>query len=217
MPAPTVDEYVYNTATGQYRSTTTGRFVRQADVQTLIQKEIDAGFARIGVLAEKVANGQLSVDQLQSAMTSHLSYAHDMLYGIGRGGIFAMQQSDFERLTTIKEGEYSYLENFMADIANGNLSVGQIQARIKLYNENTYGTFNAGVEAAGIANGHDECRRVLNPAEHCDDCIELAGRGWQPIGTLPLPTKGSACKANCKCTYETRRSGRQRRRTPVLR
>lgn len=208
--------YVYNQTTGQYRDVNTGRFVPQAEITELIQNEIDAGFTRIETLSERLADGRIGLDQFQNAMISHLNYAHDVMYLTGRGGVNAMNDSDYAMLASIKESEFSFLENFMADIENGNLSAGQIRARIGLYNEKAYGSFYEGVRGSAEAQGFDEERRVLNPAEHCDDCTALARRGWQPLGTLPRPTEGSICQANCKCTMEFRASGKPKRKTPVL-
>jgi hypothetical protein len=42
--------------------------------------------------------------------------------------------------------------------------------------------------------------RVLGVAEHCNDCVEYAGRP-APVGTLP-PIGDSECGQYCKCRFE---------------
>jgi hypothetical protein len=52
----------------------------------------------------------------------------------------------------------------------------------------------------------DEERRVLGVADHCPGCLEQAGLGWQPIGTLDeIGTE--ECGNNCRCEYEYRKGG----------
>lgn len=210
MPTPSIDEYAYEVNAGRFRSLTTGRYVAQVDIQVLMQGEIDAGFQRIQGMADALAIGRLNLEQFQNAMIDHLSYTHDALHMLGRGGVFAMDTSDFAMLTAIKESEFEYLDGFLADIANGKLSAAQVRARIGMYNEKCYGSFFEGVRQSSMAAGFDQERRVLNPAEHCNDCVALAAKGWQPINTLPRPTENSACQSNCKCTMEFRRQRRSK-------
>ena len=49
----------------------------------------------------------------------------------------------------------------------------------------------------------NEERRVLGVADNFSDCIEWAGLGCQPIGTLP-PLGASICRSNCHCHFEQR-------------
>jgi len=61
--------------------------------------------------------------------------------------------------------------------------------------------------------GYDEGRRILSPAEHCEEsvthpgCIEEAGRGWVPIGSI-IPLGQCTCRDNCKCYLQFRKTRR---------
>jgi hypothetical protein len=54
--------------------------------------------------------------------------------------------------------------------------------------------------------GGQQERRFLHAAEHCPDCVDVAGRGWVPIGTLPR-IGDSQCRTRCRCTFSYRASG----------
>ena len=58
--------------------------------------------------------------------------------------------------------------------------------------------YNLNVEGAHeyIANGF--------VVHNCGDCLDLAGRGWQPHGVLPLPGENSQCLSNCRCSLESK-------------
>jgi len=47
---------------------------------------------------------------------------------------------------------------------------------------------------------------VLGAAEHCPDCLDLAGRGWMPIEELEqVPGDGNTqCLTNCQCSLDYR-------------
>lgn len=100
--------------------------------------------------------------------------------------------------------EFTYLANFVRDLLTRSFSQRALRARLRLYGGAVRGTYNEARFAAMRAAGFTEMRRVLHPADHCDPCVEWAGRGWQPIGTMPLPTQDTPCGNNCRCTVEYR-------------
>ena len=54
--------------------------------------------------------------------------------------------------------------------------------------------------------GMQEERSFLEPdADHCEECFQEAGKGWQPIGTL-VPVGDRTCRANDQCEFEYRQS-----------
>lgn len=125
---------------------------------------------------------------------------------VGKGGVNNLTLSDYGRAGNRLRGVYGHLNRFALDIASGKLSQAQILARIKLYSNNTMTAYYDGLTAAKQAVGYDQERRILQPAEHCADCVGYAEQGWVPIGTLPEPGIGSVCNGNCRCLKEYRRS-----------
>ena len=65
---------------------------------------------------------------------------------LGRGGRDQMTQSDWGRIGQMLRSQYGYLDGFMDEIANGNLTEGQIRSRLNMYYESaqsSYETMNA--------------------------------------------------------------------------
>ena len=107
--------------------------------------------------------------------------------------------------------QYGYLDGFAAAIQDGDedeedgLSVAAIIARAALYAGAAAATFWLVIR--GQETEAREVRWNLTPAEHCADCLDLAGRGWMPIGELggQVPGDGQTiCLTNCRCFLEYR-------------
>jgi hypothetical protein len=72
-----------------------------------------------------------------------------------------------------------------------------------MYADALYSTF-ANVQTAREASlgGQRYARRIIDPAaEHCDECPELADRGWVPIEEM-VPIGDTTCLTNCRCEIE---------------
>lgn len=127
-------------------------------------------------------------------------------YLAGRGGRNAMTQADWGRLGHMLREQYTYLNDFAADVAAGKLSEAQIAARAASYFNSATQAFERGRAAArGLSlpampgDGSTECRSnckcrweieetstewratwTQSAAEHCPTCNERAGM-WNPL------------------------------------
>lgn len=187
---------------GPDAGTTSGQFVRVEALQNLIGQYIDVRKQQARALTEQLFNGNLSVSAWESAIARELKEAHILTYSIGKGGMKQMNSRDFGLLGQRLKKEYGYLRQFSKDILDGKLSQAEIMARLDLYQNSLYPTYNQGQTEGHIESGFRWERRILTPAEHCESCIAYANRGWSPIGTLPAIGEGSKCKMNCKCRKE---------------
>lgn len=196
--------YVWERATARYRDKATGRFISEGTLVNLA--ESFTGFTQDNLtrITEQMTSGKLSLADWQRQFAQELKDSYIVNSQIGRGGRNTMTQSDYGRIGQRLRGEYRYLNNFAQEIADGKLSAAQIQARVDQYAAGTRKAYYDGRTAACKDGGFTEERRILHPAEHCDDCIGYASKGWQPIGTLPEPGESSQCRNNCKCEKEYR-------------
>lgn len=199
-------EYVFERSSAMFRNIETGKRVKGADLTDTLKAYLADSVGKLDNLAIAVADGRITIDEFDDALTAHVSYVNDVAYVLGRGGVNQMKLEDFLELSKIKASELQYVEKFMDDIASGNLSSAQIRQRARLYTNKSYGTMSDGARSALKEAGYTHERRLLNPAEHCEDCIRYDAMGWQPIGTLPRPTEKSECRAHCKCSMEFKRS-----------
>ena len=196
--------YVWEKVTARYRDKATGRFIAEQVLVNLAESFTGFTQDNLTSITDKMISGKISLADWQRQFAQELKDAYIVNAQIGRGGKNAMTQSDYGRIGQRLRGEYKYLNDFAKEIASGDLSAAQIQARVDQYAAGTRKAYYDGRTAACKAGGFTEERRVLNPAEHCEDCLDYAGKGWQPIGTLPEPGESSQCRNNCKCEKEYR-------------
>jgi hypothetical protein len=66
-----------------------------------------------------------------------------------------------------------------------------------------YGFAASGAMLLAATSGMTMMRRVSrSDSRTCRDCLEYAGQGWVPIGTLPPPGQICACHDRCRCYVE---------------
>jgi hypothetical protein len=202
-----ISDFEYDRRALRFRYKATGQFVPKDLVQEVVNDRIEDSMRKMGDYANAVMSGRTSatISDWQEAMAVELRNLHLQMGMLGKGGRSQMTASDWGRIGNTLKGEYKYLARFAQEIAAGNLTEGQIRARMNMYANKAYNGYWQGRSRGAQDNGYSEERRVLNPAEHCDDCIGLSRLGWQPLGSLPEPADGStACLSNCKCSKEYR-------------
>lgn len=113
---------------------------------------------------------------------------------------FKLPDEDYRWLDKIRKAEYKYLEKFIDDVVNQRGKM-DYHARMDMYVDAIDGVFDAGRVDAMPSAGTKIWWR-LSPAEHCSDCLDLAGRSPYTPETLPTtPRSGDTkCLSNCKCT-----------------
>ena len=157
-------------------------------------------------LANDLLNGKINVQQWTLNFREELKTAYINQYRLGRGGTDAMTQADWGRIGRQLRDQYQYMNNFAAQIARGDLTASQIEARMKLYFNSATQMYERGqATSAGLilpqypGDGRTQCRTnckcqwniseyddrwdctwKLNPAEHCPDCIGNSQR-WNPL------------------------------------
>lgn len=204
MTLNTQDRIYFDTQANRYRRN--GRFISQSEMTNIIEARVTQGFSNLDdlLLGALDTSTAYTLDDFRLAFAYELRNLHVQLAIVGGGGTSNMTPQKWGRLGRLLRDEYAYMNGFIDDIQEGNLSARQVRWRMGQYANKTIGSFwNARTQTARDG-GLTEERRVLNPAEHCDDCIRLASLGWQPLGTLPDPTFGSVCRSNCRCNKEYR-------------
>jgi hypothetical protein len=104
--------------------------------------------------------------------------------------------------------EYKRLREFGVQIENELPLDGRFVNRAQQYAQAGRTTYENFQRRAMEARGHDEERSVRNAGDSCAGCLAAEARGWQPVGSLPLPGERN-CLRNCKCAMEYRKSEEQ--------
>lgn len=204
-PSPLTPDYRWNETAGKYIGSN-GRFVRFRAVRDALDATAKASGENIRALTESLRAGQLSVGEWESAMLREIKLMHTASAAAARGGWAQMSQADWGAAGRQIRDQYGYLHNFAQEMASGKQPMnGRVNVRADLYVEAARDTFEEMRRRyEKNNNAMTEERRVLAAAENCNGCIEQAGKGWQPIGTLPR-IGSQECRTRCKCTFEYRK------------
>lgn len=159
---------------------------------------------RATTITQRMLDGRIGLPDWQVRMAELIRESWLTNAVAGRGGRDAMSSQDWGRTGGRLSFELSRLDNFANQIYLGRLSPDQILWRIQLYFQASTTAFYDGLTSAKAEAGMTEERRIMTPAEHCEDCMNYEAMGWQPIGSLPEPGEDSACMRNCKCYKEYR-------------
>lgn len=199
--------YTWEAASARYRDNQTGRFVAEKTIREGVEK-YNENFVRPNVknITQNFLDDKTKIDAWQRSIAKEIKDAYIVNVQIGRGGKNATTYSDYGRMGGRLQFEYRKLNDFAEAIKRGELSDEQILYRAQMYADGVRTAYYDGLTAAHAVAGFAESRRVLTPAEHCEDCVTYAGMGWRPIGVLPSPGTMSRCLHNCKCLMEYRGS-----------
>lgn len=185
--------------------TTAQRLALLALLRQLFRRDVEQ-------LAKLLIAGEITLIAWQQRMKERIKELHVSSIVVAKGGDWeAVIDGDWQAVEEEMERQYQYLAGFAGDVYDlgeaGEEFTSAIIARAKLYAGVSLAIFYRGIMAQEIERGATEVLWVLGIAEHCADCVELAGTGWMPIEDLggQAPGDGStACRANCQCHLEFR-------------
>lgn len=196
--------FTYDPVSLRYRNKRTGQYVAEKSVIRLVSGEEKDSYNMfisdsMQRNTQQYINGNLSIQEWQGKMRKDIKDLHIVSQTAGKGGRKMMTQADWGRSGGRLKQQYAYIDSMAWEMESGDLSDAQMLNRARMYSGTSTTAYYDGRTASAKELGFTEERRVLNPAEHCKDCIGYAAVGWQPIGTLPEPGQASQCLSNCKC------------------
>jgi hypothetical protein len=207
MPDPTRSPWEWNPKSQRYYNTTSGQFLSNAKMLDLRDQFTAAKQGSIRALAGDVASGKISVQEWTLGFRQQVKTTYLDEYILARGGRNNMTQADWGRVGQMVKTQYQYQAQFAADVAAGKLTEPQIAARSSMYINSATQAYEKGrVAGRGMpslpqypGDGNTVCHAnckcnwdieetdtewlatwSLGAAEHCDDCVDLAGR-YNPL------------------------------------
>lgn len=190
-------QYGYNNTAQRWYATNTGRFVSEQAVTDEMRVHQTATYNTLDGLTRQLYSGGITLEQWQIGVAAELKDAHlaQALYAIG--GKNNATQANYGRVGGTLADEYRYLANFAADISAGRVSEAQALARIRQYGNATQASYWREYKLVS-----EIIHWNLNPAEHCGDCLDLAGGSpYKPNELSQVPGDGATqCRGNCRCT-----------------
>lgn len=206
MPDPR-SKYTWDAAAARYRSVATGQFVNRKTVVDALNRAITLESITMTTLLKDLRDGRLSLDSWYLSMRQSVKLIHLWAAAAGKGGWAQLTQADYGYLGSIVRFHYDRLARFAEQLHLGLPIRLRELVRVTMYAQAARATFYEIELGTATAAGYTEERNVLDAqAEHCDDCVELTARGWQPIGSFP-PVGSLTCLTMDRCYREFRRSG----------
>ena len=224
-PGTSDSPYAWDPRAGQYVYLPTGRHVppltiRDQAIEPLIARAKQAQRA----LGVQLQEQSITLAEWQRGMIEQVKPAHVAAALAAGGGEKNASDRDKEKVALLILALLLLLRGFAREVATGKQARnGILLVRSDLYASAARGTYEEmGTYVNQVYVGRTQERRILGEPEHCHNvqsradaiagvepeppfigCIELAAKGWQPIGSLPR-LGNTPCRSNCKCTFDYR-------------
>ena len=185
-----------------FQNARTGRTVNDASIRREIDRYLDTQATAAGALADKLRAGGISPLAFERAMRDIIRASHLNTTAIARGGYANLTLLDLAQAEGVIAREFKFLQKFVEELRTGGQKLdGTLARRAKLYARAARNTFYQ-ARQDNLAGTMTHVRSILNPADHCDECIMLAGH-WFRIGDPAYKLPGNRqCGPNCKCHEE---------------
>ena len=191
-------EFIYNRETNRYRYKDSGRFAPKSAIINLTKKNIKNTEKELETITGLLFDGNMRLDDWQRTSAKTIKTLHLEHLLLGKGGVNNTNDSDYLAIGRDLRKEYGYLRQFAQDIKDGKVSRKQALTRVKMYGNKSRHAYWVGNDRA---NNKGWMKRNLGLTDiYCEDCLRYFSLGWQPRGTLPMPTEACQCRANCKCS-----------------
>ncbi|MGL5926330.1 hypothetical protein [Chroococcidiopsis sp.] len=189
----------------------TKKYASLAAVQYQAKKYLEEQKRSLVLLGSEYSSGKLGLREFQEQLGDRLKKIHltQMIGGLGKQedvtaerfllvgrNLKAQYYAGKDQLT----GESFGLKYLVQDLLAGTVSNRQLAARLGMYAES--GTVSYWSVKTDIAKEkYTHARRVLGKVhQHCGECLSYAGRGWEAIANIILPTVACSCRSRCKCS-----------------
>lgn len=192
---------------GRFRDVKSGQFVARARIIDAMHARVDTAQDYAAAITDSLRAGNISIGEWQSLMGAQIRLLYVELGMLGKGGKISMSQKNFGQLGSQIKEQYGYLNRFGKELENapkdqwGKIISGRPGMYMSAPREAFYLMQREGMAECGKVGRE---RRVSSGDRGvCSPCESLAGLGWQPLGTLPLPGN-SPCVAlsRCRCDLQ---------------
>lgn len=194
--------YVWSPRAGRYRDPATGRFLSLAHVRNTISRSLVNAELAITSLGYQLRDSAISLIQWEIGMRQLLKDTALYNLAVAKGGWAQLNPNDYGRVGAHLQTQYKYLRRFGNQIASGEQALdGRFFQRVRMYAKEGRSLYHRAEVDEHIVRGFTRYRSVLHPADHCDECVEEASKGFVTIGEL-IPIGSRTCRSNDRCSYE---------------
>jgi hypothetical protein len=200
----TYPTYKFNKKAGRYQYPN-GRFVPGYVVDNAIKAVINTARNELGEACDNYKAGRLNLQELQAKAETVIKEVNLGSAVLAKGGWAQMSPGDYLKAARAIKEQYKYFRKYVKQLEKGaNLN----KRRVMMYANSGRSHFYDVELDLMISRGYDQERSILGVAEHCSDCIEEAGKGWVPIGTLKRIGRRK-CLSNDQCRMVYRKKAKR--------
>lgn len=199
--------YGWDKGLARYRDQVSGKFVSRERITGLLEQRVNEAEGRLANLTAAYQSGKIAPSVWAVAMREEIKTIHLQNIALAKGGWDRLTQQDYGRVGAAVKAIYPKIAGSAADIQSGTVSEAQMLGRLTNYVGSARALYyQAEREQMTFAPGMVRIeKRSLDPgAQHCGDCVTYADRGWQPLGTLPVPGQACQCSGRCRCSMQYR-------------
>lgn len=192
--------YTYDPVSKRFRGPD-GRYISAAEVLRLRDSIIAAKVGRTSALVDSLYAGTLSPAGFVMSMRTEIKHTVLMEYMLGKGGVNAMTQADYTRVGTMTKVQYGYLNPFVRQIVDGEVTQDRARQRAAMYIDTSRAAYGRGqaeawnVDLPDYPGLHPNCacywelvqdgndvRAYWNTASAraCPECEDRESR-WNPL------------------------------------
>lgn len=197
-------DYLWIAAILLFARRSDGKQIPPDVIRAIFDDALANGRAAIDALGRQLITGEITAARWSIEMGRIIEQVNFAGGAAARGGWGQLTGSDTAFIRDRIGSQLDFLSGFYDDVISGKQKMtGQFLRRARMYGDSGRGAYEDMRRLAFAQFGYTEERRILGAADHCPDCLEYAGLGWQPAGTLP-PIGDSICRTNCRCTFQYR-------------
>lgn len=196
----------FDTKSGRYRDTTTGKFVARNIVIGHALSESDRLRVRLQGHARVLLSNKISVGEFQTRVAIDLKLSVIRNTILGAGGKSNTTTNQYLAAGRLLKEQYQLLGKFGKAIADVTLSAKQIIQRVGQYSNAATTAYYLAEKSGRQRYGFKQAIRSLDSqSQHCEDCVYYATGGrWLSIDKVIPPGVDCKCGGNCRCRIEYR-------------
>lgn len=195
-------EFTWDSASRRYRNAK-GRFVSRRAVRQVLDEVIDS--AAQGLLRNALAlqAGHINLVQWQINAENNIRLIHTAATAAAAGGWAQATAADWAYAGHRIRKEFTHLDRFARQIANGLPLDGRFIVRSTMYGAAASRTYETRARQLALATGMVLAeRRLIHSFRPCEDCVAYEALDWQPPGVLPDIGEDCKCEWRCRCSFE---------------
>lgn len=160
-------------------------------------------------IVDDLADSKITKNQFMNRAHKIFKDGYETAYRLGTDAsgldFFKLPSEDIRWLKRARSYEYKFLDKFADKLADADGARPSFHGRAQMYADTMDSMFDAG-RVDAYPNESTKIWWELNPAKHCEDCLEMSmGSPYRPDNLPTTPGAGDTkCLSNCQCNLRIR-------------